>query len=59
VENTRNTPSNRATSPYLRKPIRSLDQVRHEEHAYAGDAGPQEQADQRLDNHAFRMSARG
>lgn len=46
--------SGRAFSPYLRKPIRSLEEARHEGHSQDSEAC--EQARERLDNNVFRMS---
>lgn len=50
----RKSGANRAFSPYLRRPIRSLDEVQHDDRRGDSDAG--EQADERLDNNVFRMS---
>jgi hypothetical protein len=53
VDSERDKPSQHATSPYLRRPIRSLDEARHA--TSAGKELPSEQAEERLDNHAFRL----
>jgi hypothetical protein len=54
VDENRKSGANRAFSPYLRRPIRSLDEVQHDERR--GDTDVGEQADDRLDNNVFRMS---
>lgn len=53
MDSERDKPNHQATSPYLRRPIRSLDEARYA--TSAGDELPGEQADERLDNHAFRV----
>lgn len=45
----------RAFSPYLRKPIRTLDEAQHEDRQ--GDSEAREQAQDRLDNNVFRISS--
>lgn len=54
MDENRNSGANRAFSPYLRRPIRSLDEVQHDDRRGDTDAG--EQAGERLDNNVFRMS---
>ncbi|WP_156092628.1 hypothetical protein [Rhodovibrio salinarum] len=54
MDNQQKSSLNRAFSPYLRKPIRSLDEVRHDDRR--SDAERNEQAHERLDNNAFRTS---
>ena len=50
----RKSSANRAFSPYLRRPIRTLDEVQHDDRQ--GDSEAREQAHDRLDNNAWRMS---
>lgn len=54
MDDHRKSNANRAFSPYLRRPIRSLDEVQHNDGH--GDSEPCEQAHDRLDNNVFRMS---
>jgi hypothetical protein len=54
VEEKQKSSANRAFSPYLRRPIRSLDEVQHDDRH--SDMEAREQAQERLDNNAFRMS---
>ncbi len=54
MDENRNSGANRAFSPYLRRPIRSLDEVQHDDRR--GDTDVGEQAGERLDNNVFRMS---
>jgi organic radical activating enzyme len=58
VESEREKPGRAATSPYLRRPIRSLEEARSA--TLTGGEPPTEQAEERLDNHVFRLNgARG
>jgi len=54
VDDQRKYGANRAFSPYLRKPIRSLDEVQHDDRH--GESEAREQAYDRLDNNVFRIS---
>ena len=54
MDENRKSGANRAFSPYLRRPIRSLDEVQHDDRRSDTNAG--EQADERLDNNVFRMN---
>lgn len=54
MDDHRKTHANRAFSPYLRRPIRTLDEVKHDDRHGESETG--EQAHDRLDNNLFRMS---
>lgn len=54
MEEKRKNSAHRAFSPYLRRPVRSLDEVQHDDRQ--GDLEAREQAHKRLDNNAFRIS---
>ena len=54
VDEQRKSGANRAFSPYLRRPIRTLDEVQHGDRH--GESEAREQASERLDNNVFRMS---
>ena len=57
VDENANSGANRAFSPYLRRPIRSLDEIQHGDRQ--GSSETREQAHDRLDNNLFRMSHDG
>lgn len=56
VDEQRKSGANRAFSPYLRRPIRSLDEVQHDERDGDSETREREQAHERLDNNAFWIS---
>jgi hypothetical protein len=54
VDDQRKSAATRAFSPYLRRPLRALEEVEHAQSHGHGDTG--EEVHERLDNNLFRIS---